>query len=53
MTLEKLKIQCIKKNTTIADVAKNIGMSRQWLYNRLRKKDEATIEKIKNLLSNL
>lgn len=53
MTLEKLRVQCIKKNTTIAEVAKNIGISRQWLYNRIRKKDKATIKKIKKFLSNL
>lgn len=51
MTLEKLKVQCIKKNVTIVDVAKNIGISRQWLYNRIKKGDKATIEKIKNFLS--
>lgn len=53
MTYEKIKIMCIKKNVTMKNIALNLGISRQWLYKKLKSKDKAMIEKVKNILKDI
>lgn len=53
MSYEKMKIMCIKKNITMKDVAVKLGISRQWLYKKLKAKDKIMIEKVKEVLKTI
>lgn len=53
MTYEKIKIMCIKKNVTMKGIAVELGISRQWLYKKLKAKDKVMIEKVKDVLKNV
>jgi DNA-binding phage protein len=46
----KIKIECVKKNIGITDLALKIGMSRQNLYHHLKHRNESVIKKIEKEL---
>lgn len=48
--LNKVKIICIEKQLSISELAKNIGVSRVTLYNKLKIADKKMLEKIENYL---
>ncbi len=45
-----VKIECIKKNVKLSDVADKLGISRQNLYHHLKHENEDIIKKIEDEL---
>lgn len=51
MTLNEIKIEAIKKNTSMSDIARKLGVSRTWMYKKINEKDESFLNEIKKVLS--
>jgi predicted DNA-binding protein YlxM (UPF0122 family) len=46
----KIKIECVKKNIKITNLAFKIGISRQNLYHHIKQKNKSIIKKIEKEL---
>ncbi|GLI56993.1 hypothetical protein PM10SUCC1_25070 [Propionigenium maris DSM 9537] len=51
MELLEIKSKTYSKGYTMKELYKKLGLSRQNFYNKIKKKDKKTIEKIKKILS--
>ncbi len=51
MELLEIKLKTYLKGYMMKDLYKKLGLSRQNFYNKVKKKDEKTLEKIKKILS--
>lgn len=51
MTLNEIKAKATLKGLSMADIAKELEMSRVWMYNRINKQDEDTLKKIEKILA--
>lgn len=51
MNLTDIKILCLKKNITMSDLSKKLGISREWMYIRIKQQHTETLNKIKKILS--
>lgn len=51
MNLKQIKIQCLKRNISMTELAEELNISRTWLYNRIKRKDTKLIKKIQNFFN--
>lgn len=49
-TYKKVKIECIKQNIKMPDLAKNFGYSRQALYKNILKENKKTLSQLETIL---
>lgn len=50
MTLNEIKILCIKNGVSMKELALKLGFSREYMYRQIKKKDRNLIENIKKTL---
>lgn len=51
MNLKQVKIQCLKQNISMTVLAKELNISRTWLYNRIKKNDPKLIKELEKFFN--
>ncbi|MGL6065009.1 MAG: hypothetical protein ACRC0S_07995 [Fusobacteriaceae bacterium] len=52
MNITDIKIKCLENKKTMKSLAFELGISREWMYIRIKQNHLETIEKIKKIFSN-
>lgn len=49
--LDKIKIKCINKKFTMTELAMKLGISREYMYRKIKNKDVDFLKKIEKILN--
>lgn len=49
--LNKIKIKCINKGLTMTDLALKLGISREYMYRKIKNKDTDFFKRIEKILN--
>lgn len=51
--LSKIKIETIQKGITMTELSNQLGISREYMYRKIKSQDNDLLERIKKILSEL